>query len=119
MTSEQAAEALGVRLSTLYAYVSRGVIAREVTTGPGGQRVSRFRRDDVLALAQARSRPRAGTMPLIESEVTQLDASGRLAFRGVDVADCAARGSSGRRAMCSGCPTPRGARPATSLCPMR
>ncbi|MEU1261733.1 citrate synthase [Streptomyces cellulosae] len=92
MTSEQAAEALGVRLSTLYAYVSRGVIAREVTTGPGGQRVSRFRRDDVLALAQARSRPRAGTMPLIESEVTQLDASGRLAFRGVDVADCAARG---------------------------
>ncbi|MFF8979696.1 citrate synthase [Streptomyces cellulosae] len=92
MTSEQAAEALGVRLSTLYAYVSRGVVAREVTTGPGGQRVSRFRRDDVLALAQARSRPRAGTMPLIESEVTQLDASGRLAFRGVDVADCAARG---------------------------
>ncbi|MFI9333347.1 citrate synthase [Streptomyces althioticus] len=92
MTSEQAAEALGVRLSTLYAYVSRGVVTREVTTGPGGQRVSRFRRDDVLALARARSRPRAGAMPLIESDVTQLDASGRLAFRGVDVADCADRG---------------------------
>ncbi|MEU5201556.1 citrate synthase [Streptomyces pseudogriseolus] len=92
MTSEQAAEALGVRLSTLYAYVSRGVIAREVATGPEGQRVSRFRRDDVLALARARSRPRAGALPLIESEVTQLDASGRLAFRGVDVADCAAWG---------------------------
>ncbi|GAA0678874.1 citrate synthase [Streptomyces thermocarboxydus] len=92
MTSEQAAEALGVRLSTLYAYVSRGVVAREVTTGPGGQRVSRFRRDDVLALARARSRPRAGAMPLIESEVTQLDASGRLAFREVDVSDCADRG---------------------------
>ncbi|MFF9331087.1 citrate synthase [Streptomyces albogriseolus] len=89
MTSEQAAEALGVRLSTVYAYVSRGVIGREVTTEPGGQRVSRFRRDDVLALARARSRPRAGAMPLIESDVTQLDASGRLAFRGVDVADCA------------------------------
>ncbi|MDT6982655.1 citrate synthase [Streptomyces lusitanus] len=92
MTSEQAAEALGVRLSTLYAYVSRGVIAREVATGPEGQRVSRFRRDDVLALARSRSRPRAGALPLIESEVTQLDASGRLAFRGVDVADCAAWG---------------------------
>ncbi|WP_307820758.1 citrate/2-methylcitrate synthase [Streptomyces sp. BSE7-9] len=79
-------------MSTLYAYVSRGVIAREAVTGPEGQRVSRFRRDDVLALARARTRPRAGAVPLIESEVTQLDASGRLAFRGVDVADCAVWG---------------------------
>ncbi|MFF6897274.1 citrate synthase [Streptomyces hydrogenans] len=92
-TSEQAAAALGVRLPTLYAYVSRGVISREVVTDPGGQRVSRFRREDVLALAQARSRPRAGAWsPLIESDVTQLDASGRLAFRGVDVAECAGWG---------------------------
>ncbi|MFC7511311.1 hypothetical protein ACFQV4_14080 [Streptomyces thermocarboxydus] len=74
----------------------------------------------MLALARARSRPRAGAMPLIESEVTQLDASGRLAFREVDVSDCADRGSSGRRAMCSGCPTPCGAaRPVTSLGPVR
>ncbi|MFJ8133775.1 citrate synthase [Streptomyces hydrogenans] len=90
MTSEQAAAALGVRLPTLYAYVSRGVISREAVTDPGGQRVSRFRREDVVALAQARSRPRAGAWsPLIESDVSQLDASGRLAFRGVDVAECA------------------------------
>ncbi|MGW3399037.1 citrate synthase [Streptomyces hydrogenans] len=93
MSSEQAAAALGVRLSTLYAYVSRGVIPREVVTDPEGRRVSRFRRDDVLALSQARSRPRAGAWsPLIESDVTQLDASGRLAFRGIDVADCAGWG---------------------------
>ncbi|MFB7513257.1 citrate synthase [Streptomyces sp. NPDC056144] len=90
MTSEQAAAALGVRLPTLYAYVSRGVIDREVAADPNGLRVSRFRREDVLKLARARSRPRAGTWsPLIESDVTRLDASGRLAFRGADVTTCA------------------------------
>ncbi|MFE5207356.1 citrate synthase [Streptomyces sp. NPDC056600] len=93
MSSEQAAAALGVRLSTLYAYVSRGVIARQVASVPGGRRVSRFRRDEVLALARARERPRAGTWaPLIESDVTRLDGAGRLAFRGVDVEKCAGWG---------------------------
>ncbi|MFD0151166.1 citrate synthase [Streptomyces sp. NPDC055721] len=93
MSSEQAAAALGVRLPTLYAYVSRGVISRELVMDSEGQRVSRFQRDEVLALVQARSRPRAGAWALlIESDVTQLDASGRLAFRGVDVADCAGWG---------------------------
>lgn len=93
MSSEQAAAALGVRLSTLYAYVSRGVIAPEVVSAPGGRRVSRFRREEVLALARARERPRAGAWaPLIESDVTRLDGAGRLAFRGVDVEECAGWG---------------------------
>jgi citrate synthase len=88
MSSAQAAAALGVKPATLYAYVSRGVIGRDVAV-VDGQRVSRFSRTDVLDLAQARSRPRSGAWStFIESDVTMLDAAGGLAFRGVDIARC-------------------------------
>ncbi|MET7808872.1 citrate/2-methylcitrate synthase [Micromonospora chersina] len=88
MSAAQAAAALGVKPATLYAYVSRGVISREVTV-VDGQRASRFKRADVLQLARARARPQAGAWSVfIESDVTALDAVGGLAFRGVDVARC-------------------------------
>lgn len=87
MTASQVADALGVRPATVYAYVSRGVLHRTTTTVEG-QRVSLFDRDEVLALARRRARPRAGVIgTLIESDVTELDPRGRLSFRGHDVAE--------------------------------
>lgn len=92
MSSAQAAAALGVKSATLYAYVSRGVIRRDVAV-VNGQRVSRFSRREVLDLAHARSRPRAGSWSMfIESDVTALDAAGSLAFRGTDISRCVAWG---------------------------
>ncbi len=92
MTAAQAAEALGVRPATIYAYVSRGVLRRTTTLTSPGQRVSVFDRGEVLALAEQRGRPRAGVIAtLVESDVTSLDARGRLAFRGHDVVELATR----------------------------
>jgi len=89
MTATQVADALGVRPATVYAYVSRGVLHRTTATVEG-QRISLFDRDEVLTLAIRRSRPRAGVIgTLIESDITELDPRGRLAFRGHDVADLA------------------------------
>ncbi len=93
MSAAQVADALGVRPATVYAYVSRGVLRRTTAVTPEGQRVSVFDRDEVLALAAQRARPRAGVIgTLIESDVTELDPRGRLAFRGIDVADLVGRG---------------------------
>ncbi|MFD1718931.1 citrate/2-methylcitrate synthase [Georgenia deserti] len=90
-TTAQAAQALGVRQSTVYAYVSRGVL-RRTTRVVDGQRISLFDRDEVLGLASQHARPRAGALTtLIESDVTTLAPSGRLAFRGQDVATLAAQ----------------------------
>ena len=84
------ADALGVRQPTVYAYVSRGVLSRTTTVTAQGQRISLFDRDEVLALATQRARPRAGVIgTLIESDVTELEPRGRLAFRGHDVAELA------------------------------
>jgi citrate synthase len=59
LTSDQAAAALGVRRSTLYSYVSRGLVTRGFARDGAGHRVSTFDRSEV-ALAAARTRPRAG-----------------------------------------------------------
>lgn len=76
MTTAQAAEALGVRPSTVYAYVSRGVLGR-VSEVVEGRRVSFFDRAEVLGLAAERARSRAGVVStLIESDVTSLDPRG-------------------------------------------
>lgn len=92
MTAAQVADALGVRPATVYAYVSRGILQRTTTISPDGQRISLFDRDEVLALATQRARPRAGVIgTLIESDVTELDPRGRLAFRGTDVTGLATR----------------------------
>jgi citrate synthase len=86
MTSEQAADRLGVKPATLYAYVSRGLIGSERTPG---ERRSRFLRADVERLAgRQRSGGRAGQLDIVvETELTLLEPTGRLAYRGWDVAD--------------------------------
>jgi citrate synthase len=94
LTSDQAAAALGVRRSTLYSYVSRGLVTRGFARDGAGHRVSTFDRSEVVALAAARTRPRAGALPvLIESDVSALDAGGALTLRGRPLGDVVAAGS--------------------------
>lgn len=81
LTAREAAERLGVKPETLYAYVSRGLLRRVRT--PGGP--SRFAPADVEALrARSRSARRVLELP-VESALTTVTEDG-LYFRGEDVA---------------------------------
>lgn len=53
MTAQEAARELGVSLPTLYAYVSRGLIASQ--PGPDGRRARRYAADDVRRLRERRA----------------------------------------------------------------
>lgn len=84
LTAQQAADRLGVKRETVYAYVSRGVLARH--PAPGG-RSSLFSEDEVEALAR-RGRPRRSTHPAaidfpIHTSISSLDGD-RLLYRGHD-----------------------------------
>jgi citrate synthase len=90
LTTEQAAQLLGVKPATVYAYVSRGQLARH----PGAdRRSSRFDRAEVERLAaRARRGGRAGALDVVlDTELTLLDPAGRLYFRGRDATVLAAR----------------------------
>jgi citrate synthase len=86
LTSEAAARKLGVKPETLYAYVSRGMVRSEKV--PGSRR-SRFLRADLEKLAgRQRGGGRAGGLELIiETDLTYLDPTGVLAYRGWNVVD--------------------------------
>ncbi|TWP37039.1 citrate synthase [Leekyejoonella antrihumi] len=87
--SKQAADLLGVRVQTIYAYVSRGLLERVGNTSR--HTGSEFRLADVQALAQRHRRQRTGTFELsIDTSITYLDPSGALLFRGHDAVDLAA-----------------------------
>ncbi len=94
LTARQAAELLGVKLPTLYAYVSRGLV-RSVP-GPKG-RARRYRRDDVerLRARSARARRPASPLswgdPVLESGITRMTAEGPV-YRGVPLADLVRQG---------------------------
>ncbi|TWE13094.1 citrate synthase [Rudaeicoccus suwonensis] len=93
VTTAQAADLLGVRVSTVYSYVSRGLL-RRADEGRTRQQGSRFDRDEVVALAASHHRQRAGTFELsIETAITDLDPAGRLFFRGHDACELAERHS--------------------------
>src|SRR5215471_6240920 len=81
MTTQEAAERLGVKPATLYAYVSRGVLRRE--RGADGR--SRFALADVDRLARhgRRDRP-AGTELRIESALTAIE-DDAIFYRGEDL----------------------------------
>ena len=92
LTAAEATAILGVKPATLYAYVSRGLVARE---RDAGARTSRYARTDVERLAgrgRATSAPTGGVDLAIETELTLLDPAGRLHYRGWDVADAATAG---------------------------
>ncbi len=88
LSTEAAAQRLGVKPETLYAYVSRGVITSEKV--PGSRR-SRFLKADVERVAgRQRGGGKAGGLELIvETDLTYLDPGGVLAYRGWNVADAA------------------------------
>jgi len=88
LTADQVAQRLGVRRATVYAYVSRGLLARKVARDG---RTSLFEPDEVDALAR-RGRPRrdgarSGTVDVVlTTSITAIEGD-RLYLRGVEVAD--------------------------------
>ena len=92
LSARQAAAALGVRPATLYAYVSRGLIRSEATSG----RARRYHAEDVAALRRRHERDPAAAAeaalsfgaPVLESAIT-LILDGKLYYRGRDAADLA------------------------------
>ena len=94
--TDEAIALLGVSRATLYAYVSRGRVRSEAV--PGGNRRSRYSRDDLERLV-ARSRERANPakaaeqalhwgLPILESKIT-LIADERIYYRGRDASELA------------------------------
>src|SRR5262245_42899477 len=94
MTAAEAARALRVTPSTLYAYVSRGYIRSE--SKPGSSRERRYARGDVERLRQQTEERRDPTkataralhwgMPILESSIT-LIADRTLYYRGYDAVE--------------------------------
>lgn len=83
VSTAQAATYLGVRVQTLYAYVSRGILTR---TTIAGQRGSFFALADVEELATRGRTPRApGASDRIHTQVTLIGADDTLSYRGRDV----------------------------------
>lgn len=92
VSADQAADLLGVRLQTIYAYVSRGLLTRAHRTNEAGHRISLFPLNEVLRLAAERTRVRTGSLEvLVETDVTLLDPKGALSFRGHDAVALASR----------------------------
>ena len=92
LTAREAADMLGISLSTLYAYVSRGKISSEAAGGK--TRARRYRRKDVLALLERKEMRRDPAIaaeqalsfgtPVLASALTLIE-NGRLFYRGHDV----------------------------------
>ena len=87
LTARQTADRLGVKLDTLYAYVSRGRLRSVMVPGT---RERRYRSEDVEALLGARSGARPpdssdaeGSMSAIGSSICLIE-SGRFYYRGQD-----------------------------------
>jgi citrate synthase len=95
LTARQAADRLGIKLDTLYAYVSRGRLCSVVVQGT---RERRYRGEDVEALLDGRSGARPppnaipeALMPALGSAICLIE-NGRVYYRGQD-AVCLAGGA--------------------------
>jgi len=94
MSAREAADALGVTVATVYAYVSRGLLRSQ--PAPGSNRARRYLRADVDALlarravrrdpAQAAAQALHFGTPVLSSGITLIE-DGRLYYRGVEVGD--------------------------------
>ncbi|MEM7481123.1 MAG: citrate synthase family protein [Acidobacteriota bacterium] len=91
LTAEEAANSLGIRVASLYAYVSRGMLTSEPI--PGEPRGRRYRRQEIERLAARKALRRDPESavptaldfgaPLLESAITLIE-GGRLYYRGRD-----------------------------------
>jgi len=96
MSAAEAAKALGINRSTLYAYVSRGFVRSEARAGKTRER--RYSREDVERLKRrneerrdpekAASHALQWGLPILESAIT-LITNGKLYYRGQDAAELA------------------------------
>jgi citrate synthase len=88
LTAAEAAHRLGVKRETVYAYVSRGLLARDPASG---HRRSLFTAAAVDALAdRARHGNRSGAFETtVRTELTAVDPAGRLSYRGRDAVQLA------------------------------
>src|SRR3954462_3654332 len=83
VTAREAADRLGIKLDTLYAYVSRGMLGS--VTVPGS-RERRYRAEDVERFRSSRGErggPAEALMPVIRSAICLIE-DGRLYYRGRD-----------------------------------
>jgi citrate synthase len=91
LTATQAAEKLGVKLQSLYAYVARGLIRNQVADDGGrARRYSAREVDEFIVRRRGRRDPEAAAaralfrgLPVVESAVSAID-GGRLLYRGRD-----------------------------------
>ena len=96
LTAPEAAALLGVSRETLYAYVSRGLVASE--PGPGPSRARRYPRAAIEALVERRALARdrglaahgalSWGLPVLDSELTLIE-DGRCYYRGHDAVELA------------------------------
>jgi citrate synthase len=93
LSAEQAAARLGVKVQTLYAYVSRGLLQSHSTSG--SSRANSYDRVEVERLAaRRRGGGRAGSLELlVDTRLTLLDPAGRLYFRGWDATEACSSSS--------------------------
>ncbi|GGM09263.1 citrate synthase [Streptomyces fumigatiscleroticus] len=94
LSTKEAAELLGVKPETVYAYVSRGQLSSRRGTGGRG---STFDAKEVAALARRNKRDGGGSSgavgePSVRTRITLIDKD-RYYFRGVDATELAARHS--------------------------
>jgi citrate synthase len=98
LTAREAAEALGISLTTLYAYVSRGLIRSE--SADASRRTRRYRAEDIEKLRQRQEQRQDPARavenalhwgaPVMESAIT-LIADGSLYYRGKNALELALR----------------------------
>src|SRR5579875_3704742 len=88
LSTAEVARRLGIKPQTVYAYVSRGLLTRHVSST---HRRSMFSADEVERVAgQARRPSSSGALEVvIETQLTALDPAGRLHYRGRDVTELA------------------------------
>ncbi|MBO0799670.1 MAG: citrate synthase family protein [Blastocatellia bacterium] len=100
LTAREAAAALNISLSTLYSYVSRGMLRSEPVAGNPRER--RYWQEDVVRLAErkelrrdpakAAARSLRWGAPVLDSSITLID-GGRLYYRGRDALELAQKAS--------------------------